>query len=288
MGTTLTGTKPKDTYDSLIKVGDNGPIGATAKTLSDGLGNDLPISVSTSKVGIGTTSALGKLNIKNESAGATTNALALYNAPSNTENTGVAIEFYPNVGVDDRCARISAVNPTTSGQNVADLRFFTSNNAAPTEKLRILASGGITFNGDVAAANSLDDYEEGTWTPSLIFSGGSTGITYSVQAGKYVKVGSKVSVSCYVVLSNKGSSTGNARIDGLPFTIPNNSGNYSAISFYNDGNVSFVGQLQGFGNINGTSIPLGQVTEAGANSPLTEANFANNSAFMISLTYLVS
>jgi hypothetical protein len=47
MGTTLTGTTPQDTYDSLIKVGDNGPIDGTLKRLSDGLGNDLPLLVST-------------------------------------------------------------------------------------------------------------------------------------------------------------------------------------------------------------------------------------------------
>jgi hypothetical protein len=105
---------------------------------------------SAGKVGINTTSALGQLNIKNESAGATTNALALYNTPSNTENTGVAIEFYPNVGVDDRCARISSVNPTTTGTNLSDLRFFTSNNAAPTEKMRITHTGNVGIGTDFA------------------------------------------------------------------------------------------------------------------------------------------
>jgi hypothetical protein len=47
MGTTLTGTTPATTYDSLIKVGDNGPIDGTLQRLSDGLGNDLPLLVST-------------------------------------------------------------------------------------------------------------------------------------------------------------------------------------------------------------------------------------------------
>lgn len=56
MGTTLTGTTPQDTYDSLIKVTDNGPISGTAKYLSDGLGNDSVLALSTSRVGIGTTS----------------------------------------------------------------------------------------------------------------------------------------------------------------------------------------------------------------------------------------
>ena len=50
MGTTLTGLTPSTTYDALIKVGDNGPIDGTLKTLSDGLGNDLPVQASTTAV----------------------------------------------------------------------------------------------------------------------------------------------------------------------------------------------------------------------------------------------
>lgn len=50
MGTSLTGLTPATTYDALIKVGDNGPIDGTLKTLSDGLGNDLPMQVSTETV----------------------------------------------------------------------------------------------------------------------------------------------------------------------------------------------------------------------------------------------
>ena len=40
------------------------------------------------------------------------------------------------------------------------------NGATPAEKARFLAGGGLCFNGDTAAANALDDYEEGTWTPA--------------------------------------------------------------------------------------------------------------------------
>ena len=54
MGTTLTGTTPQDTYDSLIKVTDNGPISGTVKLLSDGLGNDSALALSTARVGVGT------------------------------------------------------------------------------------------------------------------------------------------------------------------------------------------------------------------------------------------
>jgi hypothetical protein len=63
MGTTLTGTTPATTYDSLIKVTDNGPISGTAKYLSDGLGNDSVLALSTTAVGIGTSSPTEKLDV---------------------------------------------------------------------------------------------------------------------------------------------------------------------------------------------------------------------------------
>jgi hypothetical protein len=69
MGTSLTGTTPQDTYDSLIKVTDNGPLSATAKYLSDGLGNDSALSLSTDKVGIGTNAPSALLNVQNSSNG---------------------------------------------------------------------------------------------------------------------------------------------------------------------------------------------------------------------------
>jgi hypothetical protein len=46
MADNLTGKKIKDTYQGLIKTNDNGPLGATASPLSDGLGNELPLSLS--------------------------------------------------------------------------------------------------------------------------------------------------------------------------------------------------------------------------------------------------
>ena len=52
MGTTLTGTTPQDTYDSLIKVTDNGPLSGTLKALSDGLGNDSALALSTTAASI--------------------------------------------------------------------------------------------------------------------------------------------------------------------------------------------------------------------------------------------
>jgi hypothetical protein len=85
-----------------------------------------------------------------------------------------------------------------------------------------LSGGQIAFpatQNSSADPNTLDDYEEGTWTPTLTFSGGTTGITYdSVRVGTYVKFGRLVWLNCRVALTNKGSSTGTARVTGLPYT----------------------------------------------------------------------
>lgn len=84
------------------------------------------------------------------------------------------------------------------------------------------ASGsGITFpvtQSPSTDANTLDDYEEGTWTPSLTFNGLSVGLTYSSRSGSYIKIGRIVYVNLSIVLSSKGSSTGDAIIGGLPFS----------------------------------------------------------------------
>ena len=96
-----------------------------------------------------------------------------------------------------------------------------------SEKMRILSGGGITFNGDTAQANALNDYEEGTWTPDLRFGNGSSGMSYSTQIGTYTKVGNVVHWRFRISLSNKGSSTGHAQVFGLPFVCSaNNQGEY--------------------------------------------------------------
>jgi hypothetical protein len=77
------------------------------------------------------------------------------------------------------------------------------------------SGSGITFPATQSAssdANTLDDYEEGTWTPSL---GGTT--TYNGQTGSYIKIGRMVTVKATIVVTLIGTGSNNA-ISGLPFT----------------------------------------------------------------------
>ena len=366
MGTTLTGTTPQDTYDSLIKVTDNGPLTGSLKVLTDGLGNNSAISLSTAaasvtgtlavttgtnlatssgSVGIGLSSPTAKLEIQDGASGAAvkvsnsgggsaqlavssnatsvatlsfTNSLAitggnvgigtstaesnlhvagtaagsdvtLYidNAAGSTLNNSSRLKFSSDTGssVSSGGAELNCL-VVDAGNGAVDLLVKTWTGGAYTEKARFLAGGGLTFNGDTAAANALDDYEEGTWTMGVSFGGASVGVTYANNTGTYTKIGRQVTVNGYLNLSSKGSSTGFARVTGLPFTIPNSGNNYSAPSLFFV-NITFTNQFQANGVINSTDISLEETTSLGTNSGLTDADFGNNSAIILSFTYFV-
>jgi hypothetical protein len=146
----------------------------------------------------------------------------------------------------------------------------------------------IQFNGDTAAANALDDYEEGTFTPSMTFGGGSSGISYFDRIGNYTKIGSQVTCTIYLALTGVGSSTGTAKITGLPFTASNANRGIAAASTIRFNSIVFVGQLGVQGQTNGTVIDFFQTTEAGVSSALTNLNFNSSSEMVITITYFTA
>jgi hypothetical protein len=118
------------------------------------------------------------------------------------------------------------------------------------------------------------------------FGNASVGVTTSSNTGSYTKIGRQVTATGYLVLTSKGSSTGFARITGLPFTIAVAASNYSAPTLYLE-NTSFANAFQGFG-VNGTTlIALYETTEAGTVTVIDDTNFSNSSAIIISFTYFV-
>ena len=118
---------------------------------------------------------------------------------------------------------------SASSQAASYLGFYTNSAGTVAERVRIRSAGGITFNGDTAAANALDDYEEGTFTPYMRGTGGSVG-TYAQSnlSGTYTKIGNLVYFSLQAVLTDKGSYSGNFKWGGLPFTA--RSGDSYAVS----------------------------------------------------------
>mgnify|MGYP003120164055 CR=1 FL=1 len=76
---------------------------------------------------------------------------------------------------------------------------------------------GMHFGG-TAAANQLDDYEEGTWTPVLV---GGTTTTYTSQIGKYTKIGQLVHIYFDLQINAVGNGSTNT-VGGIPFATINN------------------------------------------------------------------
>jgi hypothetical protein len=139
------------------------------------------------------------------------------------------------------------------------------------------ASGaGITFPATQSAstnANTLDDYEEGTWTPVIGGATSESGQTYSYRAGTYTRIGNTVVARFDVRASVKGTITGELQIKGFPFTM--SGGNYGNISFYYNmaSNTTYIA-LQG---TNGTAAyVVGMTTASTALSYFTGANIAND------------
>jgi hypothetical protein len=99
-------------------------------------------------------------------------------------------------------------------------RLLVGTATANTSGAKLQTSDGITFPATAVASadvNTLDDYEEGTWTPVVSFGGASVGIT-GTFSGTYTKVGNVVTV-CYVLsFSSKGTSTGTMLVSGMPFS----------------------------------------------------------------------
>jgi hypothetical protein len=150
MGTTLTGTTPQDTYDSLIKVTDNGPLSGTAKYLSDGLGNDSALALSTGNIGVGTTTAPEKLSV----AGAiiTTGAITGHGA----NRVSISQEAANGAFIQSYGANTSTVGAFTFRQASSDfsvtqipLAITAAGNvgigtSAPTSKLHISAPDALS------------------------------------------------------------------------------------------------------------------------------------------------
>jgi len=80
-------------------------------------------------------------------------------------------------------------------------------------------TGGIAFPATAvpsADPNTLDDYEEGTWTPAL-WDGTNYASAYTIQTGTYTKVGRSIIIAGVLVTSNMGSVSGQVYVQAFPF-----------------------------------------------------------------------
>jgi len=168
---------------------------------------------------------------------------------NNDENDIPIIKFRQDGGLD-----LSAIGTGQTG-TASDNHLTLANSAAnggisfrtgtangytnAVERMRILAGGGLTFNGDTSTNNALSDYEQGTWTPTAFYGSGSFSAVNNAVC-RYVKVGTLVHVSGRFSLTGGGS--GELKIEGLPFAKgnPSNDGNSAGIQIYVEGAASNI------------------------------------------------
>jgi hypothetical protein len=128
------------------------------------------------------------------------------------------------------------MNANTRADNAIDL-------GSSSHRFKDLYLSGGVYLGGTGSANKLDDYEEGTWTPSLI--GFSSGLTQNTQVGFYTKIGNLVTATFVLDITLSSATGSNIRMN-VPFIgssttgqgTLNQGGNfytYSALSASDDG-----------------------------------------------------
>ena len=192
------------------------------------------------RVGIGTTSPSALLDVALVRSSATHNTACF-----GTTGTGVVsdisrilIKNVNTAGGQNFGVGIGGVL-TVNGSNQAALAFYYDSGSATTEAARIDTSGrllvgtvtgnanggilqltsGITFPATAVAAsdaNTLDDYEEGAWTPVATSQTGS--ITAYTSSATYTKTGNVVCVLGTIGITTAGTAAGVLLIAGYPFT----------------------------------------------------------------------
>jgi len=163
---------------------------------------------------------------------------------TNGTTTAVTIDTSQNVGIGTASPgikvdvnggmRVQSLSNPSSGAGM-ELGYdgtqgviqIYSNRATQTGVPLLIGTGQIKFPATQSAssdANTLDDYEEGAWTPT--FSSVSGSLTSYTSGGYYIKIGGLVTIYGWVRITTAGTASGGGRILNLPFSASNITGYY--------------------------------------------------------------
>jgi redox-sensitive bicupin YhaK (pirin superfamily) len=238
--------------------------------------------------------AAGRITVEGSNVGGVINLFR--NDTSIVAGNGLGVvDFYGNDTTSNTpilLARIGGVASGihSAGDNPTDVIFETTPDGTETvaEAGRVTQAGSYVLKGGTitneagvgiifpatqvasANANSLDDYEEGTWTPAWAFST-SGSVTLATATGKYTKIGNVVHAHCFVSSSAISSPTGDATITGFPFSSATTSG--AAIGLVRRFATAFGTNLRA--DIFGTTVSFYvSATDAGSVTYLQGSDFS--------------
>jgi hypothetical protein len=231
-------------------------------------GENIAMTLNGNGLGLGNAPAYPLYVYKNQSA---TTFVGIENQQNNAAGgAGVSLAAYG--GTWDVSALHSAtfVNPLV-------FRFNNAEKARLTTLGAFVLAGGNTTNNGVGVAfpaaqsastdsNTLDDYEEGTFTPVVRGSSVAGSGTYTNQKGFYTKVGRLVTVNVWLVWTAH-DGTGFIQFGGLPFVSSSTAGNYGGISIGYQSNISSAANTVLYGLTEfGTNIVTVAATPVGGGS----------------------
>jgi len=172
-----------------------------------------------------------------------------------------------------------------------DVKLY-RNNAIHLETLATgvrVPVGGVLFGTDTAAANALDDYEEGTWTPVFDGDGSNPTVNYAANFGIYTKVGRLVHVSWNFTTNSVSGGSGNLRIAGLPFAASSNQSSATGACRTQNWNSDANSPIVGYINNNESHVVLNRYASAYASHTTVKVadlrTSGDSNQFKTSITY---
>ena len=271
MGTTLSGKTPATTFDALIKVGDNSALSASLKTISDGVGNDSPLKLSTAAVGIGSitnveteingkqatlvsgssiktinsTSVLGSGDISVQATLVSGTNIKSINSTSLLGSGDLSVQETLISGTN-----VKTINSTSllgSGDVAVQETLVSGTNIKTINSTSLLGSGDISISASAAGSNTQIQFNDsGAFGADSLFNWDNTNKRLGVgettpTAGVHIKGEGNNSASYALKVQNsQGTTLFDIRNDSVIRICPNST---NAVSFRNakmqDGNAVF-------------------------------------------------
>ena len=256
--------------------------------------NDKVDEAATSATNAATSEANASTSEANASSSAAASLVSENNAATsetNAANSAASIDVDKLAGIEENADVTDTANVTSSGALMdSELTSITSVKAldqgvATTDSPEFAS----VFLGGSAAANELNDYEEGTWTP-VLGDGTSPDATYSIQVGSYIKVGNKVHIQGQILISSLGTISGDLILTGLPFvsTAPSNDMTPVPIGFAAGLNISAGHVATGYIENNASKITFTIWDSAAGTTNLSSSEFSSNGRIIFSAEYIAS